>query len=95
METLDHCLQMGGRHAEAGHIRKLMDCAEICNSAASFMLRGSDEHAKTCAVCAEICIHCAESCERIAGDDATMKKCAEMCRRCATSCERMAAVTAH
>jgi hypothetical protein len=90
-ETVMHCLRMGGKHAEAGHIRLLLDCAEICATSASFMLRESDLHARTCALCAEACERCADDCERIGPDDEMMSRCAEMCRRCADSCHRMAA----
>ena len=90
METVNYCLQQGGTHAEAAHIRLLLDCAEICRTSADFMIRGSDLHGRTCAVCAEVCERCAEDCERF-GDDAQMKACAETCRRCAESCRRMAA----
>ena len=85
-----HCLQMGGRHAEAGHLQLLLDCAEICQTSANFMTRGSELHNRTCAVCAEICERCAEDCEQF-GDEALMKACAETCRRCAESCRQMAA----
>jgi hypothetical protein len=91
METVMHCLQLGGEHAQAAHIRLLLDCAEICATSANFMLRGSDLHAQTCAVCAEVCERCADECERIGPDDEMMTRCAEMCRRCADSCHRMAA----
>jgi hypothetical protein len=30
----------------------LLDCAEICQTAANFMLRNSELHSRTCAVCA-------------------------------------------
>ena len=89
LQTVAHCLQMGGRHAEAAHIGLLLDCAEICQTSANFMLRGSPLHARTCAVCAEVCERCAEDCDRF-GDDARMKACAESCRRCAASCRQMA-----
>lgn len=90
LETVSHCLQKGGRHAQAEHIRLLIDCAEICQTSANFMIRGSDLHTRTCAVCAEVCERCAESCEQF-GDDEQMRTCAEACRRCAESCRRMAA----
>jgi len=41
-----------------------------------------------CALCAEICKACEESCEEFAGD-ATMKACEDACRRCFESCRRM------
>jgi hypothetical protein len=89
METVAHCLKMGGKHAEANHIRTLLDCANICQTSADFMLRGSDFHGLTCGVCAEVCERCAESCDRF-GDDEMMKRCAEACRMCAQSCREMA-----
>jgi hypothetical protein len=91
METVTHCLQLGGKHAEARHIRLLLDCAEICQTSANFMLRGSDLHSRTCSVCAEVCARCADECERMAvSGDEIMKRCAEACRRCAQLCQRMA-----
>jgi len=89
LETAVHCLGMGGEHAAADHIRLLWDCAEICQTSANFMLRGSDLHAHTCGACAEVCERCAESCARMA-DDKQMQACAEACRRCAESCRMMA-----
>lgn len=91
-ETVTHCLEKGGRHAEVSHVRLLLDCAQICATSADFMLRGSDLHARTCEVCAEVCARCAEDCERMADDD-MMRRCAEECRRCAESCRRMARST--
>jgi hypothetical protein len=93
-ETVNHCLTMGGKHAEARHIRTMLDCAEICGTAAGFMLRGSDYHARTCGVCAELCTACADSCQEIGPHDQTMQQCAETCRRCAASCRSMAGLAA-
>jgi hypothetical protein len=90
---VDHGLTKGGDHAAPDHIRLLLDCAEICQTAATFMARGSAFHAQTCRICADICERCAESCERIA-DDEEMRHCAEVCRRCAESCREMAGATA-
>lgn len=93
VETIHHCLEQGGRHVEAGHVRLLLDCAQICDTSGDFLLRGSDLHTETCRACAEVCTRCAESCERVGGDD-VMKRCAEICRRCAESCRQMASVAA-
>jgi hypothetical protein len=87
-ETITHCLQMGGMHAEPDHIRLLRDCVTICGTSAKFMAHGSPLHPKTCALCAEVCAECAASCERLGGDE--MKACADACRRCAESCRQMA-----
>jgi hypothetical protein len=53
------------------------------------MLRASRFHTRTCAVCAEVCRACEQSC-RSFGDDQLMQQCADACRRCAESCARMA-----
>ena len=90
VETVTHCLEKGGAHADAAHIRTLLDCAQICQTAGDFLLRGSELHGRTCAACAEVCERCAESCDRL-GDDAEMRRCAAECRRCAEECRRMAA----
>jgi hypothetical protein len=93
VQTVTHCLGMGGQHAAPEHIRLLLDCAEICQTSANFMLRDSDLHVRTCAVCAEICARCAMDCEQF-GDDARMRVCADTCRSCAAKCRQMAAVAA-
>ena len=90
MATLRHCLEMGGDHASAEHIRALVDCAQACDASRDFMLRGSDLHHAYCGACADACEACADSCERIGGDDEVMRECAETCRRCAESCRAMA-----
>jgi hypothetical protein len=91
LQTVMHCLEMGGEHAQPQHIRLMLDCAEICETSANFMLRNSPLHGRTCGLCAEICVQCAEDCERFK-DDEMMQQCAQVCRRCAESCERMAAM---
>jgi hypothetical protein len=89
VETIDHCLQMGGKHVEGAHLKSLLDCADTCRTSADFMLRASALYTQTCGLCAEACARCAQSCAQF-GDDAKMKACAEECRRCAESCRQMA-----
>jgi hypothetical protein len=81
---------LGGEHADAHHIGLMMDCAEMCRTAARFMMHLSHYHQRTCEVCAELCEACAKDCERIANGDRTMLICAETCRKCAQSCHAMA-----
>ena len=90
--TLAHCLEMGGPHTEAAHLRLMLDCAEICQTSANFMLRGSPLHMLTCGACAEVCARCAEDCAKFGGDQ-MMQDCAAACRTCADSCRRMAQMT--
>jgi len=84
--AMTQCLRMGGKHVEEDHLRLMINCTEICQTAANFMLSSSPMHMATCAACADICMACAESCERV-GD---MDECAQACRRCAESCQQMA-----
>ena len=92
LSTLSYCMKQGGHHAESAHIALMLDCAEICQTSANFMLRNSALHMRTCNVCAEICDMCAMDCQRFA-DSAEMQACAEVCHRCAESCRQMAMTT--
>lgn len=77
-EAMNHCLR-------PAHFRLMDDCAEICRTAADFMLSSSSFYPRVCAVCAEICEACAQSCEDLGG----MDDCARACRGCAQSCRRL------
>ena len=66
----------------------LGDCISMCKTSREFMSRGSANHGKVCALCADICKKCAESCDT--SKDKSTKDCAEECRKCASSCEKMA-----
>jgi len=91
LRTVTHCLGKGGRHAAPDHIRLLLDCVQICDTSADFMIRGSDLHAATCGACAEVCDRCADDCQRLANedDDEMMRRCAKVCRNCAETCHKM------
>jgi len=67
----------------------LLDCAELCQTSANFMLRGSPYHVITCGACAELCRACEEACRGHAGDE-QLVHCADVCASCADSCDRMA-----
>lgn len=84
--SMSYCLERGGRHVEQEHFRLMLNCAEMCQTSANFMLSDSPLQGKVCAVCAETCEACAKSCEQV-GD---MRECVEECRRCAKSCRSMA-----
>lgn len=85
--AMTHCLETGGQHVKPQHFRLMMACAEICQTAAHFMLLNSPHHKHTCAECAEICTECADDCARLDG----MEECITACRKCAESCKKMAA----
>jgi hypothetical protein len=87
--TVTYCLEKGGKYAAPQHIKALLDCAAICQTTSSFIVRESDMHGRVCTVCAEICEKCAASCEQVDATDEMMKHCADVCRRCAKACQEM------
>lgn len=84
--AMNYCLEAGGRHAGAAHLRLMLNCAELCQTSANFMLSNSPLHGRVCGVCAEACEACARSCEEVGG----MRECRDECLRCAKSCRSMA-----
>ena len=68
----------------ADYTRTLQDCAEICLTAAHFMLRNSPLHGYICQACAQVCTHCADMCFQRGDAD-----CGNACRACANSCEQI------
>lgn len=85
LETVNFCLNEGGMHAKASHIRTMLDCIEICETAVSYMARDSDHAIEVCRICAEVCRHCSASCRKLGGDE--MDRCAEVCDSAAKECE--------
>lgn len=94
LESITHCLHLGGKHADPAHISMLMDCARICIADAEFMMMNSPLHGDVCAACAAVCDACADSCARLA-DERQMQLCADQCRRCAELCRAMATQHSH
>jgi hypothetical protein len=89
--AMNYCLMTGGKHVEPEHFRMMMSCAEICQTAANFMLSNSRFHTRTCAICAEVCEACAQDCRNIGG----MDECIQACQNCAESCHQMAGAMQH
>lgn len=87
LETAVHALD---RDHSAEHIRSLLDCAELCQMTANFLLRGSPAADAVVAVCGDVARRCAESCEEVAAQDEEMGRCAEACRRTQRSCGELA-----
>jgi hypothetical protein len=90
------CLEVAAEHfrglgpkLEESLVRLLLDCAEICQTSANFMIRGSELHGHICAACAVVCERCAEECWKLRSDP-HLAVCAEACDTCAKSCSEMA-----
>lgn len=89
LETLNYCLEKGGRYAEAPHVRLLLDGAQLCQATIDFLLRKSDWQGQMCTVCADVCDQCAESCSQFQ-DDVQMAACGDICQRAVASCRTVA-----
>lgn len=83
--AMNHCLEAGEAHVEPAHMRLMLNCAEICQTTANFMISNSSVSSAVCQACAVVCTACADSCEEVG----EMSECVEACRRCAESCEKM------
>jgi hypothetical protein len=86
----DACLDEENVREMVRCIRLDRDCAEACQAAVRVMVRGGENVAEVCRLCAELCERCAEECEKHAHHE-HCRLCAEACRRCAEECRRMAA----
>lgn len=65
------------------HVRLMLDCAEMCQTAANFLIRESDHYLRICREAAEICKDLASSCEGVDGMDgirSTCDECVSVCR---------------
>jgi len=49
-----YCLQQGGTHAEATHIRLLLDCIALCQTCIGLMARDSEFAGRFCTLCGEL-----------------------------------------
>ncbi|HZR44815.1 MAG TPA: four-helix bundle copper-binding protein [Ktedonobacteraceae bacterium] len=87
LDTAMSLLQQGG---QADNVRILLDCSEICLTAAHFMMRNSPLHGYTCQACASVCTHCADLCSQIGQND-----CANACNASANSCQQMVKMVAY
>jgi hypothetical protein len=74
-----------GKERPTSLVAQLWDCADMCETNAGLMLRGSPLILRTCETCAEVCEGCAAGCDPFV-DDLRLQACAQACRRCAASC---------
>lgn len=83
LETLNYCLTMSDNYP----VRPILDCIEVCQINANFMLRGSRLRKNIAELCISACEKCEEFCSQFK-DDMQMRACAEACRKCIESCEQ-------
>jgi hypothetical protein len=66
-------------------IQTAKDCAEICQTCSTFVMRDSQFAASIRKLCAEVCKACAAACDKTSRGSIG-KECAAACRRCAETC---------
>jgi hypothetical protein len=77
----------------AGLIRTLEDCAQINQLAENYLLRGSQQVGIACTTASEICLACAQQCERYS-QDSVLSECAQTCRKTMENLRRIGSVGA-
>ncbi len=87
--TAQYAMLQGSQRIPVEVAGLLLDCAQICQTSADFMLRGSPYHEVTCGACAVLSRACAEACRSVQGEE-ELAHCAEVCDECASLCAQMA-----
>ena len=65
-----------------------MECATACYNAAQLMSLGSDRSGEFCRICGQLCVACADECDK--HDNEHCRECSRACRACAEECAEMA-----
>jgi hypothetical protein len=71
-EATTHCTEAGGRYAETIHLRLLLYCAEICRTAADFLL--TKLAAAHSSLRADVCDACTRNCEQVGREDLCVRR---------------------
>lgn len=80
---LQHISYDSKREQQAeGLLCSLMDCAEICQIAISFLVRDSNHYLRICLEVVEICRDLASNCEGVDGMEGVLSVCDECVSAC-------------
>ena len=82
------CLHEADPKSMARCISLDLECADICQLAASLIARAGEHKQAICALCDQACCSCATECDKHGMGHCT--RCAEACRRCSDACAAMA-----
>jgi hypothetical protein len=92
-DACDHCAASCLREADVTMMAKCIqtdiECSHVCKTAVVLMHHESMHANAMCQLCADVCIACAEECEK--HDHDHCRRCAAACRECAELCMSMAA----
>lgn len=88
-EAFLHCSRLVAK-GNAEHVKPmalLLDCGEVCGTAAKLVARMSPLTVQACRTCVEGCDLCVAACSKF--DDRTMKDAVKSLRACGDSCRAM------
>src|SRR4051812_43482692 len=85
-QMIQWCLKMKNMPSDMTKtIMALQCCEQMCNTFSCLMTCESKQCGECSKVCANVCMTCADECDRAAKMDKSFKLCADICRKCAES----------
>ncbi len=84
IRTAEACKRASGEHGKDEHVYMLLDCAEICLTAAHFMEHNSPLYGYACQAALQVATHCADECELMGDTD-----CVNACRNSIDSLQQV------
>ena len=88
MQTMAYCISKGGPLAKKTLYNGIEDCAEMCDAASKFLLRGSESKSDILKLCQKVCEKCTEACAKFP-DDKQLKTCGEFATKAGASCKEV------
>jgi hypothetical protein len=82
--TAEEYKRAGGEHGKGAYVYMLLDCGEICQTAAHFMQHDDPLYGYVCQAALQVVNHSGEECERMGDTD-----CANACRIAVESLEQV------
>jgi hypothetical protein len=87
LQTMQMCLQKGGKFADAKMNMMLAECAQLCQMTADMAATGSARMSPIAEICAKHCDDCARACDAM--NESVLHECAAVLRECAAACRSM------
>lgn len=89
-ECFDACLHEQDVAKRTDCMHSLVECAQMCQTAAATMAMSGKFARENCMLCAKVCEECSRHCEM--HNDEHCQICAEVCRDCAKECQKMGSI---
>lgn len=84
MMFMEYAASESGQDLSFSHIKRLQACIDICDAAASYLLKDGIMAYRLCEIAARLCEECAEACEQV--EDEEFQQCAQLCLNTAEAC---------